>query len=492
MLSSKKNIELKFPNDIASCHQLIRSQQEMIDLLLSQNQELNKRLGEMEVQQKQLLAKVADLETRLNQNSGNSSRPPSSDGLGKKPALPRSKGKKRGGQKGHKGKTLDMVADPDHVVPHAPERCACGFDLSQVPKRIEQKRQVFDLPEPKLEVTEHQLQSCTCPACGQEQVGQFPESVPARVQYGYGVRALSVLLNNSYQVSYSKIRRFFCDVFGYELNESTQFRANQECYEALASSQERIRRELLQSPVNHFDETGLRVAGKLHWLHNSSNTRWTYLFVHPRRGKKALSDPASLIPEYEGWAVHDCWPSYFGYESCRHAVCGAHLLRDLQGLIEQGSHWAARMHDLLMYAYYKSDRGRSTVPDMDWLYRRYDHLCDLADKEEPPPQYRYKNKRPKKSKGRNLMELLVSYRDAVLAFAKYEVVPFTNNQAERDVRPAKTKLKVAGCFRTLTGAQVYARIQSFLSTTRKHQLNVFNELVATFGGSNFLVAPEGC
>lgn len=472
---------MSLPNDIASCHALILAQQKTIELLLVQSQQLE-----------ELQAKVAELEARLSQNSKNSSRPPSSDGLTKQPAFPRQPGKKRGGQSGHKGKTLGMVAHADQIVPRAPEHCVCGYDLSGVPKKVVEKRQVFDLPAPKLEVTEYQLQSCICPACRQIQVGQFPESVSARVQYGPGVRSLSVLLNNGYQVSFSKIRRFFCDVFGYELNESTQVSANHRCFEALQSSQQRIQQELLQSPVNHFDETGLRVAGKLHWLHNCSNAKFTYLFVHAKRGKKALNNPASLIPTYEGWAVHDCWASYFGYESCRHAVCGAHLLRDLRGLIEQGSHWAARMHDLLLYAYHKSDRGQCTVPDMDWLYRRYDHICHLADKEEPPPQYRYKNKRPKKSKGRNLMERLVRYRDAVLAFAKYETVPFTNNQAERDVRPAKTKQKVAGCFRTLAGAQVYARIQSFLSTTRKHQLNVFNELVATFDGYNFLVAPGGC
>ena len=459
------------PTDIESCHKLLLEQQELIQ---------------------QLLGKIAELEARLNQNSGNSNRPPSSDGLGKRPAIARQKGKKRGGQAGHKGKTLDMVCDPDRTVPHAPERCVCGFDLSQVPKQIEEKRQVFDLPPPKLEVIEHQLQSCICPACQELQIGRFPESVPARVQYGPGVRSLSVLLNNGYQVSFSKIRRFFCDVFGYELNESTQVSANQKCYEALEVSQERIRQELLQSPVNHFDETGLRVAGKLHWLHNCSNAAFTYLFVHPKRGKKALADPVSLLPDYEGWAVHDCWASYFSYQACHHAVCGAHLLRELQGLIEQGSRWADRMHDLLLYAYTNSDQGRATVPDPDWLYRRYDHICALGDQEEPPPEYRYENKRPKKSKGRNLLERLMRYQDAVLAFAKYEVVPFTNNQAERDVRPAKTKQKVAGCFRTLAGAQVYARIQSFLSTTRKHQLNVFNELVATFGGSNLLIAPRGC
>ena len=386
-----------------------------------------------------------------------------------------------------------MVVHPDEVAPHKPlPECKCGFDLREVPTEIIDKRQVFDLPQPKLKVVEHQLHRCICPACHEVHTGHFPESVPARVQYGPGVRALSVLLNNSYQISFSKIRQFFCDVFGYELNEGTQVSANQKCYEALEASEERIKQELLKSPLNHFDETGLRAANKLHWLHNCSNALFTYLFVHPRRGKKALSDPASLIAEYQGWAVHDCWPAYFHYKACRHAVCGAHLLRELQGLIDQGTQWADRMRDLLLYAYVKSQEGQSTVPDLDWLYRRYDHICEMGQKEEPPPEYRYKGKRPKKTKGRNLLERFIGYKDAVLAFAQYELVPFTNNQAERDVRPAKTKLKVAGCFRTLDGAQVYARIQSFLSTTRKHQLNVFNELVAAFSGQTFLFRTEGC
>jgi len=476
---------LNLPDDIASCHELIR-------LLVAHNQELTKRLSEMEVQQKQLLRQVAELEARLNQNSNNSNRPPSSDGLSKKPALPRKKGRKRGGQTGHKGKTLEMVAVPDHVIEHSPEQCSCGRSLEEVTKTTLERRQVFDLPEPKLEVTEHRLQYCFCPDCHAIQVGQFPATVPAHVQYGPGVRSLVVLMNNSFKLSFSNIRQFFTDLFGYNLNESTQVDANYRCYEALAESELRIMEELLSSAVNSFDETGLRVASKLHWLHNCSNDKFTYLFVHPKRGRKALDDDPSLIPRYGGWAVHDCWPSYFHYDGCRHAVCGAHLLRELQALVEQDSRWADRMRDLLLYAYAKSDEGRGVVPDFKLIDRRYDHLCKMADREEPPPEYRHKNKRPKKTKGRNLLERLIDHKDAVLAFAQYPEVPFTNNQAERDVRPAKIKQKMAGCFRTLRGAQVYARIQSFISTTRKHQLNVFNELVATFGGGNFLAAPGGC
>jgi transposase len=478
---------LKLPNDIKSCHEIILAQQELIEKLILQVQQM-KGLSE---QVKELSSQVKKLEAQLKQNSSNSNRPPSSDGYSKKPALPRGKGKKQGGQPGHKGKTLDIESNPDHIVEYNPGYCTCGCSLADVEKRTIERRQVFDLPQPKLEITEHRLQSCICPDCQRVNTGVFPQEVPARVQYGSNVRSLTVLLNTGFKLPFSKIRQFFNDVFGYELNESTQITAQQKCYEALEGAEQNIQKQLLASLVNHFDETGMRVAGKLHWLHNCSNPQYTYLFIHSKRGKKAMDDEVSLLPRYKGWAVHDCWQSYFKYSDCRHATCGAHLLRELQGLIEQGSIWADRMHDLLLYAYEKSDYGRGVVPDLSFINRRYIQICQMADEEEPSPEYRFKGRKPKRTKGRNLLDRLVKYEDAVLAFAQYSEIPFTNNQAERDVRPAKIKQKVSGCFRTFNGAQVYARIQSFISTTRKHQLNVFNELVATLNGYNFLTAPEG-
>lgn len=433
-----------------------------------------------------------ELKSRLAQNSKNSNRPPSSDGLKKRPAFPRKKGKKTGGQTGHKGKTLEMVAHPDFVVQHAPVKCQCGQSLRRVLKHTVERRQIFDLPDPKLEVTEHQLQACTCPNCWRMNMGEFPLEIPARAQYGNGVRALSVLLNTGLNMPLGKVRQFFADIFGYDLNDSTQLGAHQKCYDLTAPSENQVRQLLLDSPVNHFDETGLRVAGKLHWLHNCSNSKYTYLFVHPNRGRKALDSPSSLLPFYTGWSVHDCWSSYFKYENPKHAICGAHLLRELQALIEQGSKWAGLMRELLLYAYEKSDKGSAAAADPAFIERQYERICKRADEEEPKAQQRFKHKRAKKTKGRNLLERLVKYKPAVLAFINYEFVPFTNNQAERDVRPAKIKLKNAGSFRTLKGAHIYARIQSFISTARKHQLNVFNELVAIFNGYSFLTTPERC
>lgn len=433
-----------------------------------------------------------ELKSRLAQNSNNSNRPPSSDGLKKRPAFPRKKGKATGGQKGHKGKTLEMVASPDHVVQHAPVKCQCGQSLKRVMKHTIQRRQIFDLPEPKLEVTEHQLEGCFCPNCQRFNVGEFPPEAPSRVQYGNGVRALSVLLNTGLNMPLGKVRQFFADIFGYDLNDSTQLTAHQKCYDLMGPGEDRLRQLLMNSPVNHFDETGFRAEGKLHWLHNCSNSRYTYLFVHPNRGKKALDSPFSLLPFYTGWTVHDCWSSYFKYENAKHAICGAHLLRELQALEEQGSNWAGLMRGLLLYAYEKSDKGSATAPDPVFIERHYDRICKRAEEEEPRARQRFKHKRAKKTKGRNLLERLVKHKPAVLAFINHAHVPFTNNQAERDVRPAKIKLKNAGSFRTLNGARIYSRIQSFISTTRKHQLNVFNELVATFNGYSFLTTPERC
>ena len=259
----------------------------------------------------------------------------------------------------------------------------------------------------------------------------------------------------------------------------------------MAQSEQVIKEKLLESPVNHFDETGIQVKSKNNWLHDCSNVLYTYLFVHPKRGKKAMNSEHSLLPGYKGWAIHDCWRSYFLFASCFHAVCGAHLLRELQALIERQSTWAERMRELLLYAYHQSEKGTSKVKNFKLISNQYDRICEMAEQEEPPPEYRYAGKKPKQTKGRNLLNRFVKYKEAVLAFAKYNIVPFTNNQAERDVRSTKIKLKIAGSFRTFAGAQKYARIQSFISTTRKNKLNVFNELLATFNGSNFLTAPGG-
>jgi len=431
--------------------------------------ELKRENKELKRENKELKQENKELKSRLNQNSKNSHRPPSSDYKKNKtkPAIPRKKGKKKGGQKGHLGKTLEKRDKADNYVTLLPEQCCCGASLSGITMEEHEIRQVFDIPEPKLEVTQYTAMGCSCPDCGKDVSADFPAGVNSRVQYGDRVKALTVVLLNSCNLSYSR------------LNESTQFSVQQKCHDLLAPGERIIKEKLMQSRVNHFDETGLRVEGRNYWLHNCSNALYTYLFVHKNRGNKAIGGQESILPEYDGIAVHDCWRTYFLHNNADHALCNAHIIRELTAVSETGGVWAKRMADLLLYAYYKSKDGTSVVKDFSFISKQYDRICKMADQQEPPP-IKNKGAKHKQSKGRNLFDRLVKHKHLILAFAKNELVPFTNNQAERDIRPAKTKIKVSGCFRTFYGAQRYARILAFISTTRKHQLNVFNEILQTF------------
>lgn len=455
----------------------------LINSLLAELQRLKDRVHELETEN-------AGLKVRLAQNSANSHKPPSSDGLTKKPlikpALPKQAGKKPGGQAGHPGKTLLFVEQPDLIYTHQPTQCQqCGLPL-QGPGQIVARRQVFDLPQPRLLVEEHQVLARQC-ACGCVVRGHFPAGVDAPVQYGPRIQAQSVLLNVDYRVSFAKIRQFWADLTGHAYNPATLVSVQTTLDEQLVPVEEQIKEQLKAAAVCHFDETGVRVAGKLQWLHVASNADYTHLFVHPKRGQDALLSPQSIFGDCLNWTVHDCWASYFTAGKGRHALCGAHLLRELAALIEQGSVWAKAMHSYLLEAYKASRHGPILAPErLHWQYC-YEQLCGQADAEELPPLVFFKAKgghsRAKRSKGRNLLDRLILHQNAVLAFAVEPGVPFTNNQAERDLRPVKVKQRVSGCFRSESGAGVYARISGFVSTMRKQGRNVVDELASVLRGS---------
>lgn len=437
------------------------------------------KIEALESESAALRAENADLRSRLNLNSKNSHKPPSSDGLAKKPGLPKGPPKKSGGQFGHKGKTLKMVAKPDKVELHHVASCPCCskiFSPSDVAEVV-QKRQVFDIPAPRMEVVEHQLGVVVC--CGRQHLGNFPPEVSQPVQYGSRIKALSVLLNNDYKLPLEKTEQLMGDLWGCSFNESTALSANTGMYQALEPIEEQIKTAVLASQVAHFDETGMRVEKKLHWFHVASTSGFTYLFVHKKRGREALDSDESLLKDFQNRAVHDCWESYFGFGQCQHALCGAHLLRELTNLMEKGSKWAAQMHHFMLDLYRSSQKAAVIVADRQTWEREFKHICQLADKEEPPPRQGKRGK-PKNSKGRNLLNRLIEHQHGWLAFAFVQGVPFSNNQAERDIRCLKTKQKVATNFQTLKGAKHYARIQSFTSTLRKHSMNVFQNLINVF------------
>ncbi len=457
-----------------------------VDFLLKRVSELELENAELKREVVELRAENLELKARLNLNSKNSSKPPSSDGYKRKPAFPKKKKGKQGGQKGHKGRTLHQVDDPDKIVECDPDKCNCGHEFTKDQLVLSEKRQVFDLPHPRLEVTEYKIHKATCPVCGELNTGSSPDNVNAPVQYGYGVRAYAVLLNVHFKLPFKKIQLLFGDLFGYSINESTVYSASRQCYEKLEESEEIIKSKVAESNVAHADETGLWVAVKLHWLHTATSLFFTHLFVHKKRGREALDSDKSVLNKLSGWLVHDCWSSYFKYTGVKHAICGAHILRELEGLIENGqSKWAKGFKTFLMSVYKMPFEER--VKQQKSIVSKYNLICNTGEKSEPPPIKAIgKRGRYKRTKGRNLVERLIREQNAVLAFAFNKDVPFTNNLAERDIRPAKVKQKISNGFRTLTGAEIYARIEGFLSTARKHNRNVFSELCDTFHGHNFI------
>lgn len=318
-------------------------------------------------------------------------------------------------------------------------------------------------------MTEHQLGQIEC--CGQKQVGKYPEHVRSNVQYGAGVYALTVKLSVDHKLPLEQICRLFSDLYGYEVNTETVEKALETGYGLAAPLENEIKEQLQQAEVVHFDETGLRVAGKLQWLHTASNAAYTHLVMHPQRGQAALSSEQSVLQDFSGRAIHDCLSSYFKFSQTQHGVCNAHIIRELQNLVEIGSNWAKEMQKFLLKLY---QQVRPLSPSAAETEReRYRQILSHAEQEEPPPEPKKWKGRPKNTPGRNLLNRLQTYEEAVLAFALVAGVPFSNNQAERDLRPAKVKQKVSGCFRTENGAKNYARLQAVISTCRKQGRNVF-------------------
>ena len=202
--------------------------------------------------------------------------------------------------------------------------------------------------------------------------------------------------------------------------------------------------------------------------------------LHPKRGCEAIED-IGIIPRYGGVAVHDCWASYLSYTHCEHALCGAHLLRELTFIVDAHDYaWAKRMKRLLLDACHevaKRDEKRLSESEYKAVQKRYRTILTQGERELPPIPPRQKGQRGKvaKSDAHNLWERMKKYEKAVLRFAKHPDVAFTNNRAERDLRMSKVKQKVSGCFRTRKYAEAYCRISSYLQSMANQG---YNPLVA--------------
>lgn len=460
---------------------------------------LQKRIKELEATLAEQEAQIQELKAQLAQNSGNSSKPPSSDGYRKpKPKNNRSKSTRNsGGQPNHKGHTLEPITEPAHIEVHTVHECShCRAALTEVEASNVEKRQVFDLPPVAIEVTEHQAQIKCCPHCGEETKAAFPEGVLSAVQYGPRIQAQASYFNTYQLIPLARTAALFGDLYGHEMSEAGVLTANQRLEQQVKPTNAQVKAALQAADVANFDESGLRIEGKLHWLHVVSTPTLTYYEPHAKRGREAM-DAIDILPQFQGIAVHDHWRSYLTYKQCDHAFCNSHHLRELKLAHEEYDQpWAQEMQTLLLDIkqavanVVQDPQTQATSLDAATLAgfeARYDQILDTGFAANPPPTQPHSGRgKPKQSKPRNLLNRLHTHKPQVLTFMHDFRVPFDNNQAERDVRMVKLKQKISGTFRSQSGAQTFCAIRSYISTARKNNVRVIDAISDALAGRPFL------
>ena len=469
---------------------------EFVQQLMNQNTELINTVAELNQTIDELNQTIKELKEQLNKNSKNSSKPPSSDGL-KKPNKDRSlrqkSGKKQGAQDGHDGVYLSVISNPDFIEKHMHSDCdGCPYRDSCLDKAcVKESRHEIDA-EVVVNVTEHQLIVVhDCPLQHCEKAGAFPTDIKATVQYGKNLQAMVVAFNTVGAVSINRTHEILSSVFNIPLSTGTIKNMVTRCAEVLKPTYDKIFHTMVNLGLIHCDETGTRVDGKTWWVHNVSDMDFTYLGIHKKRGHLGMDD-LGILPLFKGIVVHDCWTSYWKYPDITHAVCCAHLLRELNGVIENHPEqtWAPEFRDLLLAMKKVRDKALTKGKDEISYYhlhkfdKKYDEIIKIALAENPLPEETTKKRgRKKKSKVLNLISRLENYKASVCLFINNLCVPFDNNQAERDLRMIKVKTKVSGCFRSEEGAQEYLTIMSYIGTAHKHGINAFTAIKEALTGN---------
>lgn len=463
---------------------------------------LRARIAELEARLAERDVLIAGLRARLDQNSRNSSKPPSSDGYAKQPAeksnrkrsLRRRSGRKPGGQHGHQGHHLERRENPDRAVLHRVEACeCCGRDLTGVPIVESQCRQVFDLPEmPALECVAHWIQKRRC-ECGHLTSSSFPKEATAPTCYGPRIRALGIYLVSYQHLPCERAAEILTDWAHAPISVASLQAFVAQGADGLDEFLEEIRSQLADAEVAHFDETGGRIDGRLGWIDSASTETLTLLTAHRKRGLEAMSG-AGVLDAFRGVAVHDGWAPYRNFTDAVHALCGAHHLRELICAEEQGQVWALGMGCLLLDTKDAVDhakeagRERLTRRTLAELHASYGELIELGYEENPSVAAQPDGRRPKRTKAQNLLLRLDEREEEALRFAHDFRVPFDNNLSERDLRMVKLQQKISGCWRTTEGAERFLAIRSYIGTARKHGLRPIDVLTALAAGQPWLPA----
>ena len=439
-----------------------------------------------------LQAENAELRRRLGQSSRNSNMPPSVQGLDK-PA-PKSlrgrSGRRAGGQDGHPGRTLRQVENPDQMVCHEPLACGgCGGVLADTPLAGVTRRQVFEIPQVAARVTEHQLIARRCP-CGAVTCADAPAGVGAPVQYGPRLAAVVVYLLVGQFGAQKRVAQAVSDLFGVPISQGSVAALTARAAMSLEGDYlAAVRTALARAELAHFDETGFRVAGKLHWVHSVSAGKYTFLYVHPKRGRAAMDD-GQVLPSFTGIAVHDAWAPYDCYPQATHALCCAHLLRELiaAGELDPAATWAQQGIQALLDLKTAADTALTAGHDriaagvLAAGTASFRHAALIGIKDHAG------QRTPIGKKLHALARRMLERIDDYLRFAHNLRCPFDNNAAEREVRMVKVRQKISGAMRTLTGAQHFCHLRSYLATAAKHGINLLDALVQLTSGQPWIPA----
>lgn len=466
----------------------------VITLVKDMNTSFTEQLDKFNDEIKTLNVRISELEARLNKNSDNSGKPPSSDGYRKTLNSRQKTGKPSGGQWGHEGKTLDKVENPDEVIEYrTPVDCDCGCNLDDVDS-VRKTRQVFDIPKPKQRVTEHVTYEKVCPRCGKVHKTEFPHQVSQPTQYGENTKTLMNYLTQYQLIPLGRAVEAVQDITNQAVSEGTLVNAAHSLYKKLDAPTEEIKQQIIDSNVVHFDETGMRAEGKTKWMHVASTEKLTYYAIHEKRGEKAARD-IGILPNFKGTAVHDHWKPYYRFNDCTHGECNSHHLRSLKDIVENyHQDWATGMAGLLIEINRRvgdlKAGGVNKMPDAEiktW-YQRYHNIIDTGIVEDTQKSPQVLNKKGKLTKSKPLQFLLKlqQYDIETLAFMYDFDIPFTNNLAERDIRMQKLRQKISGCFRGKDGSNVFCRIRSYISTAKKNGIDAMDAIAMAVKGHPFV------
>ena len=446
-----------------------------------------------------LLQENQALRSRLDKNSMNSSKPPSTDGFSKPASRDRSlresSGKPQGKQPGSAGASLPMTATPDRVLRHEPTNCrGCGSSLRGVPGTIAATRQVIDVPPIRVETVEHQRIEKLC-RCDTITTGVFPAEVKCAVSYGPRLHAVGAYLLNVHYLPVARTALLFRDLFQIPVSAGWVSSLGQKTSVLLADTVVLIKQAVTASTVAHVDETGLRVAGGLSWVHCASTTTHSVFHVDPKRGLAGTLN-GGVLQSFTGVMVHDGWEPYKTFTAATHGLCNAHHLRELQKISEDTPElgWAKQMSEFLVSTHRQVQaakaRGDTRLSNeaLEAIRQGYAEILTTGDVQSPARVHPKTGGRVAQTEPRRLLNRLGPHQNDVLRFATDFTVPFDNNQAERDIRMVKLRQKISGCLRSTVGAENFLKIRSVMSTARKQAVNEFDVLFDAFTGNSWVPA----